>query len=85
VRREYVSLALVHGTSCRFLTSRGTLTQGRRCRRPVLIRTRGTTRWRLHVRGSLPPGRYRLVARGIDAAGNKERPRRSNSTHVRVR
>jgi hypothetical protein len=85
VKREYVSLALVHGSACRFVTARGRLTGPRRCRKPVLLRARGTTHWSLNLTASLPPGRYRLVARGVDAAGNKERPRRSNSMHVRVR
>ncbi len=85
IRREYVSIALVRGTSCRFLTRRGKLTARRRCRRPVLIRTHGTKRWSLRVSGRLHAGRYRLVARGVDRKGNKERPRRRNSMHFRVR
>jgi hypothetical protein len=83
--REYVSIALVHGTSCRFLTKRGTLTGPRRCRRPVLLRTHGTRRWSLRVSGKLRKGSYRLVARGVDSSGNKERPRPGNSMHFRVR
>jgi hypothetical protein len=85
VKREYVSVALVQGTTCRFVTKRGFLTHVRRCGNPVLIRARGTRRWSLSLGVNLPPGRYRLVARGVDAVGNLERPRRSNAMHLRVR
>ncbi|MDX6659742.1 MAG: hypothetical protein QOJ55_564, partial [Solirubrobacteraceae bacterium] len=86
VKREYVSVAIAQGGGlCRFVTKHGFLSHVRRCRNPVLLRTRGTRRWSLSLHVNVPPGRYRLVARGVDMAGNKERPRRSNSMHLRAR
>jgi hypothetical protein len=85
VKREYVSVALVRRGKCRFVTKRGFLSHVRRCRNPVLIRARGTRRWSLSMSVHLRPGGYRLVARGVDAAGNLEPPRRSNAMHLRVR
>ena len=74
------------GTNCRFLTPKGTLTPFRNCRRPVLLRARGTTHWRLLVKGALPRGNYRAVARGVDVSHNKERPAKSrNIVHFTVR
>jgi len=81
VKRVYVSIAKVRGMgrgkNCRFLTRKGRLTGYRYCRRPVLLRARGTTRWRIAVKPdtSLPPGEYRAVVRAFDAVGNKERPK----------
>ena len=88
LRRVYVSIARVRGTSCRFLTTHGRLTRGRRCRRPVLLRVHGTRSWHATLRvrrHGLPAGRYRLVVRATDRKRNKERPRRGNSMHFRVR
>ena len=59
---------------CRFLTSDGGLLPQRPCRAPAMIRVEAASRWILRVR--LPRGRYRVTARGIDGAGNKERPTR---------
>ena len=79
VRSVFVSVARVRGKpkrqTCSFLTKQGTLTPFRSCRKPVLLRAKGTSRWRitLTARG-LPPGNYRVVVRGVDASKNKERP-----------
>jgi hypothetical protein len=86
LRRVYVSIALVHGHSCRFVARNGRLTSGRSCRRPRLIRARGLEKWSLKVAGrKLRPGHYRLGVRALDRHGNKERPRRGNSMHFTVR
>jgi hypothetical protein len=78
-----VSIAKVRGKgvgkNCRFLTPKGKLTAFRNCRRPVLLRARGTTHWRLTVKGPLPAGHYRAVVRGVDAAKNKERPHKGRN------
>jgi hypothetical protein len=59
---------------CRFVGADGRLSAPRPCRRPVLLRAQGSTAWTARLR--LPRGRYRVTARGRDAAGNKERPGR---------
>jgi hypothetical protein len=91
IARVYVSIAKVRGkgrgANCAFLTRRGTLTAFRRCRRPVLLRARGTRSWRIDAQArSLPAGSYRVVVRGIDRAKNKERPAKGrNIASFRVR
>ena len=80
VDRVLVSIAKVRGggtgNNCSFLNSHGKLTGFKNCRRPVLLLARGTTRWQISVpfSPSLPRGKYRIVARGVDASGNKEKP-----------
>jgi hypothetical protein len=87
VARVYVSVAKVRGRHrCRFLRRGGRLGPLGNCRRPVLFRARGTTRWRLTLHAHLPRGTYRVVVRAYDVAGNKERPARGrNIVRVRVR
>jgi beta-galactosidase len=70
---------------CRFVGRRGRLTRARPCRRSVLLRARGTRRWRLRVRRArIPRGVYRVTARGRDGAGNLERRSRRNTARVRI-
>jgi hypothetical protein len=91
VRRVFVSVAKVRGKgkgkNCRFLTKRGKLTPFRYCRRPVLLRAKGSAKWQitLKTRG-LPAGRYRVVVRGVDRAKNKEKPTKGrNIRRFRIR
>jgi hypothetical protein len=90
VAKVDVSVAKVRGRgrgkNCRFLTKKGTLTGFRRCRRPVLLRASGTSRWRITLKPKpLPHGKYRVVVRGVDASGNKERPAKGrNISHFSV-
>jgi hypothetical protein len=79
VARVDLSVAKVRGKgegkNCRFLTKAGKLTAFRRCRRPVLLRARGTRTWNITLKPHrLPAGSYRAVVRGVDAAKNKEKP-----------
>jgi hypothetical protein len=76
VARVQVAIArAARNGRCRFVNARGRLTVPRPCRRPVLIDATGTAAWRVAIR--LPrAGRYRVTARAVDAAGNKEPPRR---------
>ena len=87
VARVYVSLAKVKGRhQCRFLQRNRRLGRLTNCRRPVLFRARGTSSWKLGLRGRLPAGVYRVVVRAYDAAGNKERPAKGrNIVRFRVR
>ena len=64
-----------HG--CRFLLPSGRLERKfHNCAKPVVYVAKGTKKWhkKLKVRGGLPSGDYRAVARGVDASQNKERP-----------
>jgi hypothetical protein len=74
VARVYVSLASVGRHDCRFIDRHGRLTKRRSCRKPILLRAKGTTRWTFGIRVHVRPGNYRAVVRAIDTFGNKERP-----------
>jgi hypothetical protein len=58
---------------CRFLTARGRFAGAGSCRRARFLRARGARTWSFGPRVRLTPGRYRLVARAGDTAGNVER------------
>jgi hypothetical protein len=80
VARVYVSVAKVRGRhGCRFLGKNGRLARTQGCRKPVLFRVHGKTRWHLTLHAQLPPGTYRVVVRAYDGAGNKERPARGRN------
>jgi pseudomonalisin len=77
-----VSIARTGPRGCSFVTAAGRLTRPRSCARPVLLTASGHAAWRLALGVHLPPGTYRVEARGIDTAGNMERPR--NMLKLRV-
>ncbi len=85
LRAVLVSVSKPRGLRCRFVGANGRLSGRRSCRRPVLLRARGTRSWRLSLRRRLPRGRYRVQVRGVDRRGNKETPGRRNVVRVNVR
>jgi BNR repeat-like domain len=90
IGRVLVSVARVKGKkkhqTCAFLTSQRTLTQFGNCRKPVLLRAHGTSKWSITLKPKgLPRGNYRVVVRAIDAAKNKERPRAASISHFKLR
>ncbi|MDX6698772.1 MAG: hypothetical protein QOE65_2169 [Solirubrobacteraceae bacterium] len=86
VRRVTVFVYRKVRGGCRFLAPDGRVTRTRTCRRPILLRARGTARWSLSLRlASLPRGIYGVVVRATDSAGRTEfirRPR--NNFRLRV-
>jgi pseudomonalisin len=85
VRVVKVSLARTTKRGCQYMDARGRLTKRRSCRRPLLVNASGHTSWRFDMRVHLPRGYYRVVARGYDTAGNKERPHKSDTLKFRLR
>src|SRR4051812_13162232 len=88
--RVQVSRARVSGTelNCRFVKkpNRFVLTPFRNCRKPVMFRAAGTSKWGFTFRVKLAPGKYRAQARGFDRARNKETPtKRRNIVFFTVR
>ena len=76
VARTLVSVALLRGGRCRFLTTAGRLERPRSCTRsPGFLGASGEEQWSLAVRARLPRGTYRVGTRAIDDAGNVERMR----------
>jgi subtilase family serine protease len=86
VKSVKVSVARTFRNRCSFVNAKGRLTKIRSCRRPILLPATGRASWRFAMKVHLPRGNYRVVARGYDTAGNKERPRKgSNTLKLRVR
>jgi hypothetical protein len=80
VVRINVAVARVQRDGCRFLTTRGSLSRLRSCRRPLAMAASGTRNWRWRRRARLPRGRYRLYAWALDSVGRREpMPRRPNA------
>jgi hypothetical protein len=71
---------------CRYLGPNGRLGKRRHCLRgaPQLL-ARGRARWKLRVRARLPRGRYVLLVRAVDTAGNVEKARRRGANVTRLR
>jgi hypothetical protein len=71
-----VEIALVRrGATCKQLTRAGTLKRPRRgtCAPTRFLAANGTSSWTFRLSKRLPKGRYVLVSRATDAAGNRER------------
>ena len=87
VETVLVSIAKVGRHDCRFVSERGRLERrAHSCKRPLLLIAKGTTKWRFKLKvRPLPRGNYRVVARGVDASQNKEKPgKRRNVIRFRV-
>jgi hypothetical protein len=71
---SYVDIALVRvlSKSCRGLTTTGTWRKLRKCKAPIFLRARGTTRWHYTLRHRLAKGTYVLFARATDNFGRAE-------------
>jgi hypothetical protein len=65
-----VSVSLAAGRRCRFIGSNGKLGKARRCTKPVFLRAKGASSWKLRLRRALPPGRYTVRVRARDRVGN---------------
>ncbi len=85
VARVQLSIAKVGRHRCSFVNGHGRLTKRRSCRRAILFKAHGTTRWTFSKRLRVPPGNYRAVVRGTDTFGNKETPsKRRNIIRFRM-
>jgi hypothetical protein len=71
--------------SCRFLRANGKFTKARSCSKRVWLRARGTTSWTLTVKRRLPVGFYKVWARSVDRAFNREGITRRNTRTFRIR
>jgi hypothetical protein len=70
--RVEVALSRKAGRKCRFVAANGKLTKARKCTKPQFLRAKGTTRWSLTLKRKLPKGRYAILVRARDAAGNRQ-------------
>ena len=84
VARVVVRIARSAGGHCRFVKPSGRLTGPRSCARPVLLLTRGTSRWSLRLRLHVPAGTYKLLVQAVDPAGNVQPLRRAGQERLRM-
>lgn len=82
VRKVSVAVALKSDGRCRYVSKKGTLGARRNCKTPVFLTARGTSRWRLDLRGAFKRGSYVVSVRSRDGAGNAER---TKTATLRVR
>jgi hypothetical protein len=80
-----VSIARQSDKRCQFVGPRGHLGRPRSCDSPVELRAQGTANWKVVIDTDLPAGRYRIVARAVDRARNRERAGSANTLTLQVR
>jgi hypothetical protein len=71
-----VSVAIARAASkkkCRYLSSLKRFEKTRPCKKPFFLTAKGTTNWSYRFKGKLAKGRYRVLVRATDAAGNRSR------------
>lgn len=73
IRSVEVAVARRIGTRCRYLNRRGVFGNTRPCNRPVFLTARTSgTQWMIGRKAPFVPGRYLVMSRAIDGAGNRE-------------
>ena len=71
IARVQVAVGRVSGKRCRFVTAKGRFGKSRACAKPSFLKVKGTFDWALAIkRARLSKGRYVVIARVVDAAGN---------------
>ncbi len=89
--REHVTavsvsiVQLLGHNRCRFLAAGAKLSHPRSCVQPILLPARGTARWQLRLRGTVPRGRYLVSVQAVDGLGRPQRPTPGASTRIRIR
>jgi hypothetical protein len=80
VKRVTISITRVSKGRCAWLKANGKLTGRRSCRKPVLLKVRGTATWTFKRKAKLPPGHYRVYVSATDGTNRVEpQPRRQNA------
>ncbi len=73
VAKVDVAVARRIGTKCRYLNRRGVFGNARACNRPVFLTARQAgSRWVAGRSAPFVPGRYLVMSRATDGAGNRE-------------
>jgi hypothetical protein len=83
VVRVEVAAKRLHGDGrCQHLSRAGRLSKAGSCHPTRWMKADGVRNWRFDVANALPPGRYRLHRRAVDADGNRED---ADRLHVKIR
>ncbi|HVL96361.1 MAG TPA: hypothetical protein VM266_10920 [Solirubrobacteraceae bacterium] len=71
VSRVSVAIGRRVGRKCSFLSRTGRFTKARSCRKPVFLNAKGRRGWSYSRKAKLRRGRYVVLVRASDAAGNR--------------
>jgi hypothetical protein len=82
VARVMVAVKRLRSSGCQHLTRGGHLSRVGRCGGTHWMKANGTRNWRFDIPKALPPGRYRLHRRAVDATGKREK---TDLLHLRIR
>jgi hypothetical protein len=74
-----VAVAKVSGKKCRFLSATKKFVKARSCRKPIFLPTKGTTKWSYSAKAKLGKGRYVVMTRATDTAGNRSGLKRKST------
>jgi hypothetical protein len=81
--RVEVAISRKVGRRCRFVASNGRLTKARRCSKRLFLRAKGKGAWTLRLARKLPRGRYAILVRAVDGAGNRQAKLATRTLRVR--
>ena len=63
---------------CAFLSGTKRFAKARSCRKPIFLGAKGTSKWSYRFKGKVKKGRYQVLARATDTAGNRSKPARKS-------
>ena len=81
--RVEVAISRKAGRRCRFVAANGRLTKARKCSKRLFLRAKGKGAWTLRLARKLPRGRYTIVVRAVDGAGNRQAKLATRTLRVR--
>jgi hypothetical protein len=76
VAKVEVAVVQVKGKTCKSMRSNGSLSKTS-CTAPRYVAARGTSKWSLRIRKTLPKGKYMVYARATDDAGSTQVTRKA--------
>ena len=76
VSKVEVAVVQVKGKTCKSMKSNGSLSKSS-CTEPRYVTAKGTSKWSLKLRKTLPKGKYMVYARATDDAGSTQVTRKA--------
>ena len=73
VARVSVAVARKVGKKCAFLSGTKRFSKARSCKKPIYLGAKGRSKWSYRFKGKLRKGKYRVIVRATDTAGNRSR------------
>ena len=81
--RVEIAISRKAGRRCRFVAANGRLTKARKCSKRLFLRAKGKGAWTLRLARKLPRGRYTILVRAVDGAGNRQAKLATRTLRVR--